>query len=239
MLAIASGKGGAGTTTTAIGLAGAVEGRSLVVDADVDMPDLHALAGVARSPTVTDVTAEPLGSAQRAGDGVEVLPAPTATDRSGRSGGESGITAALARCRSADAPVLVDCPSGAGPDAAAPLRAVDATLLVSPACAPALQDAAKTAAIARALDADPVGAVLTRTRFAPEAVADLLGCPIVGVVPEVEPPVLDREPVREAYRRAVDRLGLGLGRRDVSHGRESRDGRSGPAARSRAHDADR
>ncbi|ESS06245.1 MAG: CobQ/CobB/MinD/ParA nucleotide binding domain protein, partial [uncultured archaeon A07HB70] len=40
MLAIAGGAGGAGKTTTALGLARALPGRVVVADADVDMPDL-------------------------------------------------------------------------------------------------------------------------------------------------------------------------------------------------------
>jgi len=50
MLAIAGGKGGVGKTTTTLGLAAALPGRPLAVDADRDMPDLHALAGVNRDP---------------------------------------------------------------------------------------------------------------------------------------------------------------------------------------------
>jgi len=214
MLAIAGGKGGTGKTTTALGLAAAADGFALVVDADVEMPDLHALAGVARSPTVAAVADGPIATAQSVPDrdGVAVLPAPTSTDD------RTGLRAAVARCRHADAVVVVDCPAGAGPDVATPLRVADAVLLVSTACAPALRDAAKTAALARALGTQPVGAVLTRTGIAPDAVVDLLGCPVVGVVPDVAPPVLDAAGVRTAYRRAADRLGLGA----------ADDGRPGP-----------
>ncbi|MFB6218937.1 MAG: AAA family ATPase, partial [Halobacteriaceae archaeon] len=53
MLAVCGGKGGVGRTTTAVGLGAALAGHhraTLVVDADADMPDLHALAGTPAEP---------------------------------------------------------------------------------------------------------------------------------------------------------------------------------------------
>lgn len=209
MLAIAGGKGGGGKTTTALGLARAIDGPTLVVDADRDMPDLHALAGVSRSPTLAAVVdgRDPIAVAQADPDRptVAILPAPTARERE-----EGTVEAALRRCARTDRAVVVDCPSGAGPDAAAPLSVAGATLLASPVCAPALQDAAKTAAMARAVGTDVVGTVLTRARIAPDAVADLLGCPVAGRVPPVDPPVLSHRPVRRAYGRVADAVDAGL-----------------------------
>lgn len=206
MLAIAGGKGGSGKTTTALGLARALDGPALVADADVDMPDLHALAGVDREPTLADLDGRPpdaVAQARPGADGVSVLPAPRATD-------DADPRAALARLAAdATVPVLVDCPGGAGPDAAAPLRAADRTLVVAGACAPALRDAAKTAAMARALGTEVAGAVLTRTATAPRGVPEVLGCPVLGTVPEVAPPVLPRSVVRTAYARLASAVRTG------------------------------
>jgi septum site-determining protein MinD len=60
MLAVAGGKGGAGKTTTTLGLAGALARQRrtvLAADADREMPDLHAMAGVARTPGLDAVAA--------------------------------------------------------------------------------------------------------------------------------------------------------------------------------------
>ncbi|MDS0292660.1 CDP-4-keto-6-deoxy-D-glucose-3-dehydrase [Halogeometricum luteum] len=219
MLAIAGGKGGCGKTTTALGLAVALDGPTLVVDADADMPNLHAMAGVPRDPPAPDADSDPnrnpdpnwnpnsLGHRHPDHDGVRVCPAPAASGEARRTAGggrtDDGTTARLDRVREA-APdagtVLVDCPAGAGPDAAAPVRAADGVLLVASACAPSLRDAAKTGATARALGTPVVGAVLTRSRLSPASVESLLGCPLLGVVPPVDPPVLDDARVGSAYR---------------------------------------
>ncbi|KTG11291.1 CDP-4-keto-6-deoxy-D-glucose-3-dehydrase [Haloprofundus marisrubri] len=180
MLAIAGGKGGCGKTTTTLGVARALDGHVLAVDADRDMPNLHALAGVPREPTVADVGGvadDPLSIAHESSPGLSVLPA-----ASGGPGSDTGSQ--LERVKSTETTTLVDCPAGAGPDAAGPLRVADAVLLVSTLCAPALRDTAKTAAMARALGTRVVGVVLNRTRLAPAGVSELLDCPVLGTVPE-------------------------------------------------------
>lgn len=192
MLAIAGGKGGTGKTTTALGLARALPGEVLVADADVDMPDLHRLAGVPREPD-DDESADALDAAHASDQSADVLvlPAPLDADVVGQSW--------LARLDRVDRPVLVDVPAGAGRDAAAPIRASDGVVLVSTMCAPAVRDTAKTAAMSRTLGTDVVGAVLTRTGIRPPGVSRLLGCDVLGAVPDVEQPVLDKPIVKESY----------------------------------------
>ncbi len=140
MLAIAGGKGGCGKTTTTLGVAAALDGEVLVVDADRDMPNLHALAGVPRETTVADVSGDPLSTAHESSCELSVLPAAP-------SGPDGDTATQLPRVKSMDTTTLVDCPVGAGPDAAGPLRVADAAVLVTTLCAPALRDTAKTAAM--------------------------------------------------------------------------------------------
>jgi len=196
MLAVAGGKGGGGKTTTAVGLArglAALGTRPLVVDADLDMPDLHHRTGVDREPGIAAaVEGDPRAVAQAGGrfPEIDVLPcagADTATaaalfDRLRGRGDEGSL----------GDPVLLDCPAGASADAAAPLRAADRTVLVSTPRERSLRDAAKTAAMARELDAPPAAVVLVRSdgRVDPSGLFD---CGPVVHVPELSEPPLETQ----------------------------------------------
>jgi septum site-determining protein MinD len=201
MLAIAGGKGGCGKTTTTLGLAAALDGATAVVDADTDMPNLHALAGVPR-----DAPSDRRGHVHPDDESVTVYPAPAAAD-DGHGAEARDAEARLRRLRDVPADAtLLDCPAGAGPDAAAPLREADAALVVTPPCAPALRDTVKTVAMADALGTRVVGAVLVRSRVVPSGVESLLCCPVLGTVPPADPPVLDADAVRRAYRNVAEKL---------------------------------
>jgi septum site-determining protein MinD len=194
MLAVAGGKGGCGKTTTTLGLAAALVRQrksAVAVDTDREMPNLHAMAGVGRVPGL-DAVADGwppefvAGTAEAPALGVEVIPAasgPGTDDLANPSRSEP--TAGLARVRNSAA-VLLDCPAGAGPDAVAPLRVADAAVVVTTAEPACLRDAAKTAAMARELDAPVAGAVVSRAAEVPEGLDRLLDCPVLGVVPDAD-----------------------------------------------------
>lgn len=101
--------------------------------------------------------------------------------------------------------VLLDCPAGGGPDAAAPMRAADRTVVVATPDRASLRDAAKTAAMSRAIGTPVAGAVLTRTESVPDGVGSLLDAPVLTAVPAVDAPL--RSPRTEsAYSTVLSRL---------------------------------
>jgi len=204
VLAIAGGKGGSGKTTTALGVAGALaqrRRRPLVVDCDLDAPNLHLRAGVDRDPGVDALdpdadTAdlEAVTHEAAALPGVDVLPAGDAdTD---------DLTAAL-DALPADRPVLLDCPAGASEAAARPLRAADATVVVTTLGRESVEDAVKTAAMARAVDAAPCAAAVSREPRAPDDLRVALGVPECVAVPAVAAP-LSADAAAAAYAAVAD-----------------------------------
>ncbi|QAU12441.1 cell division inhibitor MinD [Halorubrum sp. BOL3-1] len=221
MIAVAGGKGGSGKTTTTLGLARALSRRGapvIAADADWDLPNLARLAAE------TAAGSAPTGSRSRASkEGARtVLDAARGDERVRLDRSEPTVLAAPDAPRSVDAnaaldgldgatpdaaPVLLDCPAGASPDVAAPLRAADRALIATPLRRAALRDAAKTAAIARRLDCPPVGAVVIGETNVPDRVATLLGCPVLGEIPDGGAAPLSDSKVRSAYDDLARRLG--------------------------------
>jgi septum site-determining protein MinD len=235
VIAVAGGKGGSGKTTTTLGLARALSRRGarvVAADADWDLPNLARLAAetagesggietgdrvdegsagtdertaradAGRARTVRDAVSDP-ESLRSARSGPTVLAAPDAP----RSVDAFATLSALDGAVPDGAPVILDCPAGASPDAVAPLRAADRALIATPLRRAALRDAAKTAAIARRLDCPPVGAVVIGESSAPEPVATLLGCPVLGTIPDGGAAPLSDPAVRGGYGDLARRLG--------------------------------
>jgi septum site-determining protein MinD len=188
--AVASGKGGVGKTTTVANLGAVLAAagyETAVVDADLGMGNLAGALGVDDDgPTVHDVLAEraPVADARREGPvGLSVLPASDALADFGAA--DPSNLAALLDALDAEV-VLVDTSAGLSHDSVEPLRIVDEVILVSTAERGALQDASKTRDVVGRLGTPLAGAVATRmTADAdPDAVADRLGVPVRGSVPD-------------------------------------------------------
>lgn len=203
MLAVCGGKGGCGKTTTTLGLARdlARDRAVLAVDADRDMPDLATMAGVPGDRSLRDLgeataipdLARPLPECPRAA----VLPSAPGDDL-------RDLRRALRLAGAREEATLLDCPAGAGRGAAVPIRAADRALVVTTPDAASLRDAAKTAALARAVGTPVAGGVLTRAPTVHDGIGRLLGTDVTAIPPASDP--LSAPAVRTARRRLLDRL---------------------------------
>lgn len=205
MIAIAGAKGGCGKTTVTLGLAKAFAAAgtpSIAVDADRQLPDLHTTAEVEREPTVaaldgdTDVTA--VAKQVPGAPGVGVIPAQ-------QSGENVDLRATLKQLDYDTVEVLVDSPSGAGPDVVEPLSAADQVLVVTTATERSVESARTTVDIARRIDVPVAGVVVNRAETVPDGLVDELDVDVVGAIPEREPP-LSADAVHEAFLDVADAL---------------------------------
>ncbi|MFB6269414.1 MAG: MinD/ParA family protein [Halobacterium sp.] len=196
MLAVAGGKGGSGKTTTALGVAAALverRRRPLVVDCDLDAPNLHVRAGVPRDPGV-DATA-PVADAHDSTvvPGVDVVPVGDA---------DANDLAATLDSLPQDRPVLLDCPAGASEAAARPLRAADACVVVATRGRESVEDAIKTAEMARAVGTPVRALAVTQSSAVPQGLADAADAPAIPV-PRATDPLSDAK-AAAAYASVAD-----------------------------------
>ncbi len=198
MLAIAGGKGGTGKTTTALGLAAVLARRRrepVVVDADVDMPNLHLRAGAQDDGLARLAAGDPLdAAADKAAryPGVDVVGATPGTDLDG----------ALRRLL-AERPVIVDGAAGAAERAVTPLRYADGVVVVTRDTPAAVTDTVKTVRMARAVGTPMVGTIVSRTSDVSDDIAQKLSTDTIHCVPWVEDPVRD-ETAQTVYSRILD-----------------------------------
>ncbi|WP_089649713.1 MinD/ParA family ATP-binding protein [Halobacterium hubeiense] len=196
MLAVAGGKGGSGKTTTALGLAGALverRRRPLVADCDLDAPNLHLRADVPRDPGADASTPTAAVHESATVPGADVLPA-------GDADGDDLAAAldALPESR----PVILDCPAGASEAAVRPLRAADACVVVATDTREGIEDAVKTAAMARAVGTPVRVVAVTRTASVPVGLADAAAADAVPI-PDAATPLEARE-TAAAYATLAD-----------------------------------
>lgn len=198
MLAVTGGKGGAGKTTTALGLGAALADRRrapIVIDADVDMPNLHIRAGVEDTGLQRLAAGESIDSIAVESDhfpGVSIVGATPGTD----------LKRALRTVRT-DRPVILDGAAGVSERTLTPLRHAEATVVVGRGTPAAVTDTVKTIRMARSLDT-PISAVLvSRTTTVPEGVEGAFKAGPIYPVPPVSNPVT-ADAVRHTYDEIVE-----------------------------------
>lgn len=205
MIAIAGAKGGCGKTTTTLGLAEAFARAgtpTVVVDADRQLPNLHVIADVDREPTIATLEeGEPITDvAHQHPDttDVAVLTAPKSSE-------SVDLQASLERFADEPVQVLIDCPSGAGPDVVEPIATADRVVVVTTDTERSVTAAETTIDVARRLGVPVAGTVFARCNSVPSEFESRLDTSVLGSVPDHESP-LTAEPTSRAYDQVVEAL---------------------------------
>lgn len=198
MLAVTGGKGGTGKTTAALGIAASLSKRRrnpVVIDADVDMPNLHIRAEVDDAGLEALASGESLSAAATESErlpGVDIVGATPGTD----------LEQALRNLRT-ERPVILDGAAGVSERAVTPLRHADRAVVVTRATPASVTDSVKSIRMSRAVETPLVGVLLSRTDAVSQSVRDTLSVGQIQPVPYVPDPVT-HEAVRPAYDSIVE-----------------------------------
>lgn len=216
--ALAGGKGGVGTTTTAVNLAGTFRatGRTVaLLDADLAMSDFEHVLGVEPDATIHDVLS---GDAEldAAIDPYEVAVGGR-TDTVDVIAGASDLLAfaeadterlhdVIAVLDETYDVVVVDTATGLSQEAAVPMQAADELLVVTTPDAASVSDTATVLDFAENVGVDVAGVVVSETGDGapPSAVAADLDVDLLGAVPD-----FDAADPTEVYQNVVASLLLG------------------------------
>lgn len=212
---IAGGKGGVGKTTTAINLGVILDDAGydvVVVDADLGMANLAAMLDISYENSLHEVLAEESTISQtltEAPGGITVIPGEQSLEAFANAD-PGKLKKVIRTVKNTYDVVLIDTGAGLSHEATVPLGLADSVILVTTPDSVAIGDANKTGDLAKRVDGDVIGLILTRSQGVDQVQESLseLEYDILEVIPEdneatnAEPLVLNApdSPAAEAYR---------------------------------------
>ncbi len=200
-IAIVSGKGGVGKTTTTINLGAHLNelGHNvLVIDGNMATPDISLSLGAPVVPVALQHVLSGKNKPEEAvyvhHSGTKVLPSSLSIQ-----GNLDRLYSVTRKLRDSFDYILIDSAAGVGEDVEASIRAADECLIVTNPELPAVTGALKTIRLAERLKKPVLGVLVTRknkNQLSLKNVKSMLDYPILGVIPEddnVKAAQLERE----------------------------------------------
>lgn len=193
VIAVLSGKGGTGKTTTSVNLASALSELGedvLLIDVNIQTPNVSVLLGEPDIPiTLTEVikgTDRLKSAVYKTNLGFKLIPASLSFTEFGKE--LSKLKTAIHQARSLAETIILDCPPGLGNIVRFVLEEADEVLLVTNPELPALADGIKVLKLAEMYDVTVLGVVVNKAEndeyeSPPSEVENLLGYPIVAAIP--------------------------------------------------------
>lgn len=213
IIAVVSGKGGVGKTTSAINLAVALNkfGRDVVVvDANLTTPNVGLHLGAPIVPvSLYDVLAEHnkiYEAVYAHHSGTKIVPTSLSLQELNEASYEN-LSSSLKQLKKISDIIICDGAAGLGYDAISLLEAADEVIIITQPELPAVADALKTVKIAESLGKRISGVIVTRVRNSKDemdlkSIEAMLDTKVLGVVPEdefVKTALAERDAVVNAF----------------------------------------
>jgi len=195
IIVITSGKGGVGKTTTAINLGAAINhfgGDVLIIDGNLSTPNIGVCLNSPEVPVslnhVLSNKAEPYEAVYEHESGMKIMLSSLSIKELKKIKPDR-IKDFKKDFKKISDYIIVDSSAGLGNEATSAIDLADELIIVTNPEIPAITDALKTIKLAKQMNKDVRGVIVTRVRkddieMTPENVKDMLEVPILGMIPE-------------------------------------------------------
>jgi cell division ATPase MinD len=233
-IAIISGKGGVGKTTTAINLAFSLTkaGKKVtLLDANLTTPDIGLYLGAPYVPISLQDVLKGKSSLEDAvyvhHSGTRIVPASISL-KDNQWINISRLNEVVSKLKKNSDIVIIDAPAGLGQETISAMKVADECLIVTNAELPSITSAMKSISIAKGMEKKITGVVLAkstgRKELPAEEIISLLGYPILSVIPEdssVKESVFLKEAVVETHPKSNAAKGYAFLAEKIIQGQEA------------------